>query len=44
VASAIHGDATSPGSFPTIEDGVRGVRFVAASVASNLRGQQWVDL
>ena len=32
------------GDYPTVEDGVRGVRFVAATVRSSSEGAQWVGL
>ncbi|MCB9126051.1 MAG: hypothetical protein H6643_16265 [Caldilineaceae bacterium] len=30
-------------TFPTVEDGVLGVRFVGAAVRSNQQGGRWVD-
>lgn len=39
-------EGRTPDSFtyPTVEDGVRGVRFVTACVESNRRGNIWVDV
>ncbi len=31
-------------TFPTVEDGVLGVRFVDAAVESNQQGGRWVDV
>jgi hypothetical protein len=31
------------GTFPTVEDGVLGVQFVEATVASNAQDGRWVD-
>ncbi len=31
------------GGFPTVEDGVRGVKFIEAPVESSARGGVWVD-
>jgi hypothetical protein len=38
--------ASAPGStlLPEGEDGLRGVRFVAAAVASSADGMRWIDL
>jgi len=30
--------------FPTVDDGIRGVRFIEACVASNSKGGVWTDL
>jgi predicted dehydrogenase len=35
---AAHGD------YPTVQDGVRGLRFIAAALESARRGSQWVDV
>ena len=32
------------GGYPTIEDGVRGMRFISGAVESSRRGSQWIDL
>jgi predicted dehydrogenase len=42
----IDGDPMSPSNydFPTVHDGVRGVRFIYASVESSQRGGGWVNL
>lgn len=39
------GAAADPlaGTFPTVEDGVLGVQFVEATVASNAQDGRWVD-
>jgi predicted dehydrogenase len=36
--------AAPVGGYPTVADGLRGMRFVAAAVESSRRGAQWVDL
>ena len=43
-ANAVKTGKIRPGSFPTIDDGVRGVRFIRASLESNRHGQKWVNL
>ena len=43
-AAAMKGDGAIGGGFPTINDGVRGVRFVMASLESSNQGQKWVHL
>ena len=43
-AAAMKGDGATGGGFPTIHDGVRGVRFVMASLESSNQGQKWVRL
>ncbi len=42
VAKAIRGAAPVPGAFPTVEDGVRGMRFVEAVLESARNGGRWV--
>jgi predicted dehydrogenase len=32
------------GGYPTVQDGVRGLRFVAAALESAARGSQWIEL
>ncbi len=46
VAAALEGRAPDPASLlvPTVEDGTRGVAFLAAAVESNKRGGAWVEL
>ncbi|WP_411029561.1 Gfo/Idh/MocA family protein [Spongiimicrobium sp. 3-5] len=44
VARAIRGEDYNNGEFPTILDGVRGLNFIEATVASNKEGNIWVDL
>jgi len=43
-ANAMKSGEIRSGSFPTIDDGVRGVRFITASLESNRQGQKWVNL
>ena len=44
VAKAIRGAQYNEGEFPTITDGVRGMNFIEATVASHKGGNIWVDL
>lgn len=44
VARAIRGEEYNPGEFPTIEDGVRGLNFIEATVASHKSGNKWIQL
>lgn len=44
VARAIRGENYNDGEFPTITDGVRGLNFIEASVASHKGGNVWVEL
>lgn len=44
VAKAIRGESYDDGEFPTMTDGVRGLNFIEASVASHKGGNIWVDL
>lgn len=44
VARAIRGENYNDGEFPTITDGVRGLNFIEASVASHKGGNIWVDM
>ena len=39
-------EGRTPGAFtyPTIEDGIHGIRFVQACVRSNIKGNIWVEL
>lgn len=43
-AKAIHQEKTVEGQFPGIDDGVRGMRFIEASVQSNKDGNVWVAI
>lgn len=44
VARAIRGESYNDGEFPTMTDGVRGLNFIEATVASHKGGNVWVDL
>lgn len=49
VARAIHAARTGEAvdaavNFPTVDDGVKGIAFIAAAVESSTRGSVWVDL
>lgn len=44
VAKAIRGEAFDDGEFPTMTDGVRGLNFIEATVASHKSGNTWVTL
>ncbi len=44
VAKAIRGRKYNDGEFPTMEDGVRGMDFIEATVASHKGGNVWVKL
>jgi predicted dehydrogenase len=41
VARVINGEPIEPGAFPTVEDGVRGMRFIEAVLKSAATGNQW---
>ncbi len=43
-AKAIRGEDFNDGEFPTMLDGVRGMNFIEATVASHKGGNVWVDL
>ena len=44
IAARLEGRDPHPlATFPTVEDGARGVRFVAAAVESSVKGGIWVD-
>lgn len=43
-ARAIRGEEINDGEFPTMRDGVRGLNFIEATVASNKLGNVWVDM
>ena len=44
VAQAINGKETRSGSFPTVNDGVRGMQFIEAVLSSSSQGQKWVQI
>lgn len=44
VAKAVNGESVEVGEFPTIQDGVRGMRFVEAALESARSGNLWVSL
>jgi hypothetical protein len=44
MAKSIRGEAFNPGEFPTVHDGVRGMKFIHAVVNSNKNGNTWVKL
>jgi predicted dehydrogenase len=43
-AKSIRGEDFDPGDFPTVHDGVRGMKFIHSVVNSNKNGNTWVDL
>ncbi len=45
LTARLEGRDPDPGAcgFPTVEDGVRGVKFIEAAVESSTRGGVWVD-
>ncbi|QLG45140.1 Gfo/Idh/MocA family protein [Costertonia aggregata] len=43
-ARAIRGEKYNDGEFPTMQDGVRGMNFIEATVASHKKGNVWVAL
>jgi predicted dehydrogenase len=43
-ASAIRNNETPEGAYPTIKDGVRGMQFIEATVASSKNGNTWTNL
>jgi len=44
VARAVRGKRYNDGEFPTMEDGVRGMNFIEATVESNKKKNSWVKL
>jgi predicted dehydrogenase len=44
VARSIRGEKFMPGEFPTVHDGVRGMKFIHSAVESNRLGNKWVTL
>jgi predicted dehydrogenase len=43
-AKSIRGEKFTPGEFPTVHDGVRGMKFIHAVVDSNKEGNIWVKV
>jgi len=43
-AKSIRGEKFNPGEFPTVHDGVRGMKFIHSVVASNKAGNIWVKI
>lgn len=43
-AKSIRGEKFDPAEFPTVHDGVRGMRFIHSVVTSNGKGNVWVKL
>ena len=43
-AKSIRGEKFTPGEFPTVHDGVRGMKFIQAVVESNKAGNKWVKV
>ena len=44
VSKSIRGQKFTPGEFPTVHDGVRGMKFIHSVVNSNAKGNIWVKL
>ena len=43
-AKSIRGEKFTPGEFPTVHDGVRGMKFIHAVVNSNKNGNVWMEI
>jgi predicted dehydrogenase len=43
-AKSIRGEKFTPGEFPTVHDGVRGMKFIHSVVESNKKGNTWVKV
>jgi len=43
-AKSIRGEKVIPGEYPTVLDGVRGMRFIHKVVESDKKGNIWVSL
>jgi predicted dehydrogenase len=43
-ARSIRGEAFMPGEFPTVHDGVRGMKFIHSVVESDKKGNVWIRL
>ena len=44
IAKSIRGEKFNPGEFPTVHDGVRGMKFIHSVVESNKDGNIWVKI
>ena len=44
VARSIRGEVIIPGEYPTVHDGVRGMKFIHSVTASNKKGNTWVKI
>ena len=44
MAKSIRAEEFEPGEFPTVHDGVRGMKFIHAVVNSNMNGNTWVNV
>ena len=44
VSKSIRGQKFTPGEFPTVHDGVRGMKFIHSVVNSNAKGNVWVKV
>ncbi|HOF22364.1 MAG TPA: gfo/Idh/MocA family oxidoreductase, partial [Bacteroidales bacterium] len=43
-AKSIRGEEYTPGEFPTVHEGVRGMKFIHAVVSSNAQGNIWTKI
>ena len=43
-AKSIRGEKFTPGEFPTVHDGIRGMKFIHSVVESNKKGNVWVKI
>ncbi|HKK41638.1 MAG TPA: Gfo/Idh/MocA family oxidoreductase [Bacteroidales bacterium] len=43
-AKSVRGEKFDPAEFPTVHDGVRGMKFIHAVVESNKKGNSWIKL
>lgn len=43
-AKAIRGEKFHDGAFPTVNDGVRGMQFIEAVIASSEKGNVWIEM
>lgn len=43
-AKSIRGEKFTPGEFPTVHDGVRGMKFIHSVVRSNAEGNTWIRI
>jgi len=43
-AKSIRGEKFTPGEFPTVYDGVRGMKFIHSVVESNKKGNVWIKI